>query len=66
MTIPADVLARAKSLPVPELVNEVVLRSLTSLIEPVILIVLGALVGFVAVSMFLPLFDLATTANAGH
>lgn len=44
--------------------NEVVLRSLTSLIEPVILIVLGLLVGFVAVSMFLPLFDLATTAQS--
>lgn len=46
--------------------NEVVLRSLTSLIEPVILIVLGVLVGFVAVSMFLPLFDLATTAQSAH
>jgi len=45
--------------------NEVVLRSLTSLIEPVILITLGLLVGFVAISMFLPLFDLATTANSG-
>lgn len=45
--------------------NEVVLRSLTSLIEPVILIVLGLLVGFVAVSMFLPLFDLATTTRTG-
>lgn len=45
--------------------NEVVLRSLTSLIEPVILITLGLLVGFVAVSMFLPLFDLATSARSG-
>jgi type II secretory pathway component PulF len=44
--------------------NEIVLRSLTSLIEPVILITLGLLVGFVAVSMFLPLFDLATTAHS--
>ncbi len=38
--------------------NEVVMRSLTSIIEPIILIVLGLLVGFVAISMFLPLFDL--------
>jgi type II secretory pathway component PulF len=45
--------------------NEVILRSLTSIIEPVILIVLGLLVGFVAISMFLPLFDLATTAQGG-
>ncbi|MFN7021802.1 MAG: type II secretion system F family protein [Phycisphaerales bacterium] len=45
--------------------NEVILRSLTSIIEPVILIVLGLLVGFVAVSMFLPLFDLTTTTQSG-
>lgn len=44
--------------------NETVLRSLTSILEPVILIVLGLLVGFVALSMFLPLFDL--TAMAGE
>ncbi len=39
--------------------NEVVLRSVSSLIEPLILAVLGLVIGFVAVSMFLPLFDLA-------
>ncbi|MEX0653579.1 MAG: type II secretion system F family protein [Phycisphaeraceae bacterium] len=43
--------------------NEVMLRSVTSLLEPIILIVLGVLVGLVALSMFLPLFDL--TASAG-
>lgn len=43
--------------------NEVVLRSLTSILEPIILIGLGILVGLVALSMFLPLFDL--TASAG-
>ncbi|MFA9476848.1 type II secretion system F family protein [Phycisphaerales bacterium AB-hyl4] len=43
--------------------NEVTLRSVTSLLEPVILVVLGVLVGVVALSMFLPLFDL--TASAG-
>ena len=45
--------------------NEVVVRSLTSIIEPVILIVLGVMVGFVAVSMFLPLFDLTSTTSGG-
>ena len=43
--------------------NETAVRSLTSLIEPCILIVLGLVVGFVAISLFLPLFDL--TASAG-
>ncbi|WP_432798845.1 type II secretion system F family protein [Poriferisphaera sp. WC338] len=43
--------------------NETVLKSLTSLLEPVILIVLGVLVGAIALSMFLPLFDL--TAMTG-
>ncbi len=40
------------------------LRNLVSLIEPLILIVLGVIVGFVAISMFLPLFDL-TAAGGG-
>ena len=44
--------------------NDVVVRSLTKVLEPLILIVLGALVGVLAVSMFLPLFDL--TAMAGE
>jgi len=43
--------------------NDTVIRSLTSILEPVILIVLGLVIGLVAVSMFLPLFDL--TAMAG-
>jgi type IV pilus assembly protein PilC len=38
--------------------NEVIVRSLTSIIEPVILIGMGILVGLIAVCMFLPLFDL--------
>ena len=47
--------------------NEVVLKSLTSILEPMILIVLGVLVGFVALSMFMPLFDLtAMTQQGGH
>lgn len=43
--------------------NELVVKSLTSIVEPMILIVLGVIVGFVAISMFLPLFDL-TAANS--
>lgn len=45
--------------------NEVVVRTLTSVLEPLILIVLGAVVGLVAVSMFLPLFDLTAGINPG-
>lgn len=40
--------------------NEVIVRSLTSIIEPLILIALGLVVGFIAMSMFLPLFDLTS------
>ena len=38
--------------------NDVVVRTLTSIIEPVILIILGGLVALVALSMFMPMFDL--------
>jgi type II secretory pathway component PulF len=43
--------------------NEVTLRSLTSILEPLILMVLGLLVGFVALSMFMPLFDLTAATH---
>ncbi len=45
--------------------NEVVLRTLTSIIEPAILIVMGLLVGFVALSMFMPLLDMTAVAGGG-
>ena len=45
--------------------NEVIIRSLTSILEPLILVVMGLLVGAVAVSMFLPLFDLAASTGGG-
>ncbi|MGQ0628786.1 MAG: type II secretion system F family protein [Phycisphaerales bacterium] len=45
--------------------NEVVVKSITSILEPLILIGLGIAVGFVAVSMFMPLFDLAGAGTAG-
>jgi type IV pilus assembly protein PilC len=45
--------------------NEVTVRSLTSIIEPVILIVMGVLVGLIAICMFLPLFDLTAMTQGG-
>jgi type II secretory pathway component PulF len=45
--------------------NEGTIKALSTLLEPVIMIVLGGLVAFVAVSMFLPLFDLTASAG-GH
>lgn len=44
--------------------NEVLMKSLTSLIEPLILVGLGVMVGVVAISMFLPLFDLTAAGGA--
>lgn len=45
--------------------NEIVVRTLTSVLEPIILIILGILVAFIAISMFLPLFDLAAMSQGG-
>ncbi len=45
--------------------NEMLLRSLTNIIEPMILVIVGALVGLTAVSMFLPLFDLTSMTQGG-
>ena len=43
--------------------NEVVVRTLASIVEPLILIVLGAIVALIAISMFMPLFDLTSLAG---
>lgn len=40
--------------------NEVVVKSITTVIEPLILLVLGGVVGFVAYSMFMPLLDVTS------
>ncbi len=45
--------------------NDVIIRSLTSIIEPIILIGLGIMVAFVAISLFLPLFDLTSMTQGG-
>jgi type II secretory pathway component PulF len=45
--------------------NESLVRTATSVLEPLILVGLGAVVGFIALSLFIPLFDLsAMTAEA--
>lgn len=44
--------------------NDVLIKSVTGLVEPLILITLGIIVGLVATSMFLPLFDLTSMAGA--
>lgn len=45
--------------------NEAALKSITGLIEPLILLGLGLVVGSMAISMFLPLFDLAAAGPGG-
>lgn len=45
--------------------NEILVKSAASIIEPMILMVLGVLVGGVAISMFLPLFDLTAAGGGG-
>lgn len=45
--------------------NQSTVKALSSLLEPLIMLVLGGLVAFVAVSMFLPLFDLTASAGGG-
>jgi type II secretory pathway component PulF len=43
--------------------NAQVLSSLTRIIEPIILIFMGLIVGTVAISLFMPMFDMATIAG---
>jgi len=45
--------------------NEVLVKSLTGVLEPMILLVMGVLVGFMALSIFLPLFDLTAMSAGG-
>ena len=42
--------------------NTSLIQQITRLVEPVLLAVMGVIVGFVAMGLFLPLFDLATAA----
>jgi type II secretory pathway component PulF len=45
--------------------NETTLKSLTSIIEPMLLIVMAAMVGVIAMSIFLPLFDVTEMIGPG-
>ncbi len=45
--------------------NEVLIKSLTGVLEPIILLGMGVLVGFMALSIFLPLFDLTAMSAGG-
>jgi type II secretory pathway component PulF len=45
--------------------NEVIVRSMTTIIEPLIMVVMGVLVGAIAICMFMPLFDLASMTQQG-
>ncbi len=45
--------------------NSVLVKSITQLLEPVVLVVLGVVVGTLAISMFLPLFDATSAVNTG-
>ena len=45
--------------------NESMLKTVTGMLEPIILIGLGVMVGLVALSMFMPLFDLVGQAGTG-
>lgn len=44
--------------------NDSRLKALTSLIEPLILVFLGLMVGGIAISMFMPMFDLTSMAGS--
>lgn len=46
--------------------NEMALKAAVGLLEPLILIGLGLVVGVMAISMFLPLFDLAASGGGAH
>jgi len=45
---------------------EATLDALTSLIEPIMIVVLGAIVGGIVVAMFMPIFKLNEIVNNGH
>ncbi|MBL8999607.1 MAG: type II secretion system F family protein [Phycisphaerae bacterium] len=44
--------------------NDQIVKTLAGIIEPLVLTVLGLVVGFVAISMFLPLFDLTAAGGS--
>lgn len=45
--------------------NEVIVRTMAKLLEPIVLIVLGIIVAIIAISVFMPLFDLTSLTQGG-
>jgi len=45
---------------------EATLDALTSLIEPIMIVVLGTIVGGIVIAMFMPIFKLNEIVNSGH
>jgi type II secretory pathway component PulF len=45
--------------------NDSLVSTMARLVEPIMLIVLGRIVGMIAISIFLPLFDLTSLAGGG-
>lgn len=44
---------------------DVAVKSLTSMIEPIIIVVMGVVIGFIVIAMFLPMFELGNLASKG-
>ena len=42
---------------------ETAIDTMTSMIEPAMIIIIGSIVGFIVIAMYLPIFDLATTVG---
>jgi len=42
---------------------DVAVKSLTSMIEPIIIVVMGLIIGFIVIAMFLPMFELGNLAS---
>jgi type IV pilus assembly protein PilC len=40
-------------------------KALTSMIEPIIIVVMGVVIGFIVIAMFLPMFELGSLAGRG-
>ena len=44
---------------------DVAVKTLTSMIEPIIIVVMGLVIGFIVIAMFLPMFELGNLAGRG-
>jgi type IV pilus assembly protein PilC len=44
---------------------DVAVKALTSMIEPIIIVVMGLVIGFIVIAMFMPMFELGSLAGKG-